>query len=188
MNKPVPMEDLVLKQKELMEKVPHDVKQGALLKMVSGLRVIDSMLKYLNSTGHKPWRPIPLSEEEQKNLLTSFRENTEVFNLLHNMPFAQKDDISKLGVQSRQMISAYGIIEESVEYMNSIMDNDPPAHKIEELTDILFFYLEQIILSGFSWGDICEEYYRKHAVNLKRYEDGKKNDYSWDKRGTDTPL
>ena len=111
-------------QKELMGKVPHDVNPLVARRMVSGLGVIEETLEYLNSTGHKPWRPNPLSEKAQ----------------------------------------------------------------LEEITDILFFYLELVALSGLTLDQIEEEYIRKHAVNLKRYEDGKKGDYAWDDRETKQEL
>jgi len=118
------LENLLDKQKELMVKVPHDVSKLTSRRMVSGLGIIEETLEYLNSTGHKPWRPNPLPEKCQ----------------------------------------------------------------LEEITDILFFYLELIAMSGFTVGQIEEEYTRKHAVNLKRYEDGKNNDYSWDDRETKKEL
>ena len=112
------MENLIEKQKALMEYVPHDISELTARRMVSGLGIIEETLEYLNSTGHKPWRPNPLSKDDQ----------------------------------------------------------------LEELTDVLFFYLELIVMSGFSWEEVESEYSRKHAVNLKRYEDAKKGDFTWDKR------
>jgi len=105
-------------QKQLMEKVPHDVTPLTSRRMVSGLGIIEETLEYLNSTGHKPWRPNPLPRKAQ----------------------------------------------------------------LEEITDILFFYLEMVILSTFDWAEIEEEYVRKHAVNLERYRKAKEGDYSWDER------
>ncbi|GAI26626.1 unnamed protein product, partial [marine sediment metagenome] len=99
--------------------VPHQVSELTARRMVSGLGIIEETLEYLNSTGHKPWRPNPLSEEDQ----------------------------------------------------------------LEEITDVLFFYLEMVILSGFPWSRIEEKYHQKHAINLERYERALKGDYSWDKRG-----
>jgi len=112
------MEKLIEMQRELMDHVPHDVDATTARRMITGLGVIEETLEYLNSTGHKPWRPIPLSRKDQ----------------------------------------------------------------LEEITDILFFYLELVILGGFTWAEIEEEYVRKHAVNLERYRRAKEGDYSWDKR------
>ena len=113
------MDKLLDMQKQLMEKVPHGVTEETARRMVAGLGVIEETLEYLNSTGHKPWRPTPLKREDQ----------------------------------------------------------------LEEITDILFFYLELIILSGFTWAEIEKEYTRKHAENLERYRRAKEGDYGWDKRG-----
>lgn len=113
------MNKLIDMQKQLMERVPHAITVDTARRMIAGLGVIEETLEYLNSTGHKPWRPNPLSKEAQ----------------------------------------------------------------LEEITDILFFYLELIILSGFSWEQISEEYIRKHAENLERYRRAKEGDYGWDKRG-----
>lgn len=113
------MEQLLEMQKQLMEKVPHDISQITARRMVAGLGIIEETLEYLNSTGHKPWRPNPLSEEEQ----------------------------------------------------------------LEEITDILFFYLEEVAMSGFPWERIEAMYHKKHAINLERYRKGLEGDFSWDKRG-----
>ena len=116
---PVRLEKLLEMQKQLMSKVPHSVTELVSRRMVSGLGVIEETLEYLNSTGHKPWRPIPMPEKAQ----------------------------------------------------------------LEELTDIMFFYLELIAMSGFTIDQIEEEYIRKHAVNLDRYRRAQKGDYGWDDRG-----
>ena len=102
-----------------MEKVPHKISELTARRMVAGLGLIEETLEYLNSTGHKPWRPNPLSEADQ----------------------------------------------------------------LEEITDILFFYLELIAMSGFTWGQIEAEYDIKYKINLERYRRAKNNDYRWDKRG-----
>jgi len=93
-----------------------------------------------------------------------------------------------------QMTTGLGIIEETLEYLNAI-GRKPwrprplhRGHQLEEVTDILFYYLELILLSGFTWDDIVIEYNRKHAINLKRYEDGAKGDFSWDDRATKKEL
>lgn len=112
------MEHLIAKQKKLMEQVPHGVSELTARRMVAGLGIIEETIEYLNSTGHKPWRPVPLSEGDQ----------------------------------------------------------------LEEITDILFFYMELVVMSSFTWGQIEAEYDRKFAVNLERYEKALKGDYTWDKR------
>lgn len=112
------MKHLIEMQKQLMEKVPHDVSPLTARRMVAGLGVIEETLEYLNSTGHKPWRPNPLQHSAQ----------------------------------------------------------------LGEITDILFFYLELIILGGFNLQEIEEEYVRKHAENLERYRRAKEGDYSWNHR------
>jgi len=93
-----------------------------------------------------------------------------------------------------QITAGLGIIEETLEYLNSIGRKpwraipQPREEQLEEITDILFYYLELILLSGFSWEEITQEYLRKHAINLKRYEDGAKGDFSWDKRSEKREL
>ena len=176
------IEDLIHKQEELMLKVPHTVRPDALVKMIAGARVIDTLLRFLNSTGHKPWRPIPLSPIVQEGLLKDLKEKVGTLAYIHRTTTGADKDFSNLDHYARQLISGYGIIEETLEYVNSLSDGSGRAHQLEEFTDILFFYLEQMILGGFSWAEIEEEYVRKHAVNLKRYEDSAKGDWSWDKR------
>ena len=95
---------------------------------------------------------------------------------------------------AHQITCGLGIIEETLEYLNSIGRKPwrptplPPDKQLEELADILHFYLELILRSPFDWNDIVIEYARKHAINLKRYEDGVKGDYSWDDKGTKGEL
>ena len=90
---------------------------------------------------------------------------------------------------AHQITCGLGIIEETLEYLNSIGRKPwrptplPPEKQLEELVDILHFYLELILISPFDWNDIVIEYTRKHAINLKRYADGAKGDYSWDDKG-----
>lgn len=87
-----------------------------------------------------------------------------------------------------QITAGLGLIEEVLEYLSSIGRKpwrpipQPENERLEELTDILFYYLEAVNLSGFSWEQIAQEYWRKWQVNMKRYEDGAKGDFSWDKR------
>ena len=95
---------------------------------------------------------------------------------------------------AHQITCGLGIIEETLEYLNSIGRKPwrpqplPPEKQIEELVDILHFYLELILRSSFDWNDIVIEYARKHAINLKRYSDGAKGDFSWDDKGTKGEL
>jgi len=86
------------------------------------------------------------------------------------------------------VVAGCGIIEETMEFLNAIGFKSwrpsplPREAQLEELTDILFFYLELIILSGFSLEQIEQEYKRKHSVNLDRYRRLREGDTSWDKR------
>lgn len=97
-------------------------------------------------------------------------------------------------VMAHQITCGLGVIEETLEYLNSIGRKPwrpnplPPEKQKEELADMLHFYLELIIRSPFDWEDIVIEYKRKHAINLKRYEKAKAGDYSWDERGEKREL
>lgn len=46
------------------------------------------------------------------------------------------------------------------------------GHYLEELGDALAYFLEVAILSGFTPQEVFEEYKRKHAVVVKRLQDG----------------
>jgi len=87
------------------------------------------------------------------------------------------------------IVAAVGLVEEVMEYLNAIgfksWRPNPLSREaqLEELTDIWFFVLELVILSGFSWEEIKQEYYRKHTENLERYRRAKEGDYGWDNRG-----
>ncbi len=170
---------LIEKQKELMAKVPHTVRPDVYPKMVIGKDIIETVLLYLNSCGHKPWRPHPLGENARTEAIIAVREKSSDLFQEHLTHKAAYDIVPDL--KSRQLISALGVIEETLEYLNSTFAGTR-EHQLEEITDVLFFYLELLILGGFTAAEVEEEYVRKHAVNMKRYEDAKKGDYSWDKR------
>ena len=87
-----------------------------------------------------------------------------------------------------QMTAGLGIMEEAHEYLNAIGRKPwrPRAlseeARLEELADIFFYYLELVLLSGFTWEQVVERYKSKHVENLERYEKGSKGDFSWDDR------
>lgn len=169
-------------QRQLMEKVPHTVRPDSLVKMSAGIKIIDTLLRYLNSTGHKPWRPIPLSPLVQQVLIQELEDKVETLSYIHHTVAGADKDFSNCAHYSRQLVSAYGIIEEAIEHLDSLAKGTR-AEQLEELTDQLFFFLEQIILGGFTWTEIEEEYVRKHAINMERYRKAKEGNFSWDLRG-----
>lgn len=93
-----------------------------------------------------------------------------------------------------RVVAGMGIIEEVLEYLNAIgfksWRPDPLTldDQLEELTDILFFYLELVLLSGFSWGHVVRRYDRKWEENMERYRRAKEGDYGWDKRAEKKSL
>ena len=103
--------------------------------------------------------------------------------LLKKVPYRISDKVVA------QITAGLGVMEETHEYLNAVGRKPwrphslPKEQCLEEIVDILFYYLELVLLSGFTWSEIVEEYKRKHAENLERYERGFKGDYSWDKRG-----
>lgn len=175
-------EFLLIKQDELMDKVPHGLRYDSAVLMTVSIKIISSLLEFLNSTGHKPWRPNPLPVAKQREMLSKLEHNVNFLVYLHEhfpiptVPGGPNDEH-----RSRQMVSSFGIIEETIEHLEAL-DKDDSDNQLEELTDILFFYLEQMLLSGFSFNQVVEEYHSKWAVNIKRYEDAKAGNYSWDKR------
>ncbi len=172
---------LLEKQRELMGKVPHDVRIDMAQRMVVSRDLIRSLLVYLNSLGHKPWRPNPMEPQVTFDNMCAMLKNFTTLLSMHDM---EVSDMLTDSLQSRRCVSMFGIIEEAIEYADSTIDTKKTsADQLEELTDGLFFQLEQIAMSGFSLGEIETEYDRKHAVNLKRYADAKKGDFSWDDRG-----
>lgn len=86
------------------------------------------------------------------------------------------------------VVAGIGVVEETLEYLNAIGFKTwrpnplPRGEQLEELVDILHFFLELINFSGFSWEEVEREYWRKNAINRKRWADAKVNDYQWDKR------
>lgn len=167
-------------QKQLMEQVPHDVSQTVFEKMSIARSLIEQLLLYLTSCGHKPWRPNPLSSEEQLARLHSIVDRWAVLAHAHHVP--SRSSVSGFPSESvRSLTSGFGVIEEVLEYLLALGTGDR-QNQLEEITDPLFFYVELVILSGFTWAEIEAEYVRKHAVNLKRYEDGKRGDWGWNNR------
>lgn len=171
------MENLILKQKQLMDEVPHDIRPDVVLSMKMGMKVVENLMLYLNSLGHKPWRSTPLPEDEQVSRAVTFLTSANHLIMARHQLCTQP--VPEL--ERRQLISSFGMIEEAAEYMESVEFKGVDDRK-EELTDVLFFWMEQLIMSGFTWEQIEAEYHRKWAVNMDRYKRGKDGDYSWDKR------
>ncbi len=175
------IEKLLEMQKQLMEKVPHDVRLEVYPKVIMATEVIKNVLLYLGSCGHKPWRPEPLAQDVR---LQYFSDVIITSGLLGGTPeeitkYLNGKDVKHIDV--RKIISALGVTEEAMEYLDSLRGGDM-SQQLEEITDPLFFYMELVLLSGFTWEQIEKEYVRKHAVNLERYRRGKQGDYGWDKR------
>ena len=174
------MNKLLSMQRELMEQVPHTIRPDVFSLMIKGITIIDGVLRYLGACGHKPWRPIPLSLYTRDKLMTDLRLEFNRFEALHLLS-AEERTVPVDEPMARKIISSLGTIEETVEYLEAVGVESRKA-QLEEITDILFFYLEQVILGGFAWSEIEQEYIRKHSINLERYKRAKKNDYTWDKR------
>ncbi len=168
-------------QKQLMEKVPHDLRRDVYSDVMCVKDIIEKSLLFLNSLGHKPWRPNPLPPDMQQHQLEALSHSLDVLLMTHHGRFMPSLKDEEYEVWTRKLISAFGVIEETLEYLNCPRDKDE-AHRLEEVTDILFFYLETVILSEFTAEQVVEEYIRKHAVNLERYRKAKEGDYSWDRR------
>ena len=173
------MENMTLKQMELMRTVPHPLTPSGAVLSSDAIKIIDNLMKFINACGRKPWRPNPLPDNEIGQYLTEF---------LTSATGIAQDYIDKTGVENdpklnRLMVSSLGIIEESIETFNESQASpiDRPA-MLTEQTDMIFFYLEMMIELGFTWKDIQEEYYRKWEINMKRYSDALKGDFSWDRR------
>lgn len=179
------LNDLLAKQILLMDKVPHIVSPSALMKLKACLKLLDTLLRYYNSVGCKPWRPAPLSPIVQQGLLKQLKDDLGTLEYIHRTNLGHDIDVNALGVLPRQYISGFGIVEESIEYMNSLTDGSTPEHRLEEHVDVLFFWLEQLAMSGSSTDQVLEEYHRKWAINIKRYEDSAKGNWEWDKRKGD---
>jgi len=222
------MDDLQEKQRSLMELVPHPLRQDSYTRMVHVVKIMNALFMYCNSTGHKPWRPSPLSAEIQAKRLQDFismvDEFVEVTKSLAPILENPLDNSS-----SRQLVSTFGAIEEALETYNACADANAKlaevqdkyhvdfsspnaiekavedldldkmidlaselqllhANILEEITDELFFYLERMILLGFTWEDIVDQYHRKHSINLNRYKRFKEGDTSWDTRATKDSL
>ncbi len=110
----------------------------------------------------------------------------------NQLMFKVPHEVSEVNVL--RLTAAKGLIEEVLEYLNSVGTKPwrpnplPEEQQLEEITDPLFFYLELILLSGFKWKQIVGQYNKKWKINMARYESGAKGDYSWDDRATKKEL
>jgi len=92
------------------------------------------------------------------------------------------------------MIAANGLMEEVHEYINSLGIKPwrpnplPEESQLEELVDVLFFYLEMVHFSPFTWERIIAKYHEKWKINMERYRKAVAGDYSWDDKGTKGEL
>lgn len=172
-------------QMQLMEKVPHAVRVEVYPKMLVALEVIRSTLLYLSSCGHKPWRPNPLPGEVQERYFSKVVDAAFMLNkrpeVISTWLDERPDEQGMIIHDTRNMVSGLGVIEEVIEYLDTLAGGDRSL-QLEEITDIFFFYLEQVQLSGFPWRQIEEQYVRKHAINLERYRKAEEGNYDWDKR------
>jgi phosphoribosyl-ATP pyrophosphohydrolase len=81
------------------------------------------------------------------------------------------------------MISTLGIIEEALEFYQEMDIVQPDMEKaLEEITDILFFYMVSMIGANITWEQIIERYQTKWKENMGRYRKLEAGDTSWDKR------
>jgi len=172
---------LITMQTQLMKEVPHELRPESFVKMAVSVKIIDTLLRYLNSTGHKPWRPIPLDQEIQDSLMAELKMNVGLLEHIHEHEAGADQDFSMLSNYSRQLVSAFGVIEETLEYLSSLVKGTD-EEKLEEFTDVLFFYIELMVLGKHQWTGVEKEYVRKWHVNMERYRKAKEGDYSWDKR------
>lgn len=179
-------EKLIEMQKELMGKVPHGVNPGVLMKMAQARVIIEKLLLYLSSCGHKPWRPVPLSEEHIEGRYALFLSAVDRLSGMHKGALLTGPLVTT--EESRKLVSALGVIEETLEYLDATEQPVDRQKQLEEITDVLFFYLEMVILGDFTWAEIEEEYVRKWEVNLERYRRAKEGNYGWDDRGEKSGL
>lgn len=175
-------DDLISMQQTLIDAVPHAVREDCLSKMVITKTTISSLMLYINSCGRKPWRASPLSDDKQDEY---FRNIQSCINNLHSAKLATEESSIQVDTPTiRRFTSCLGIIEETLEFI----DNKDSDNELEELADILFFYLEAVIGSKFTVQQILDRYVTKHAENMARYASLAKGDTSWDLRAAKDRL
>lgn len=179
----VPFDINVLRKKqiELIERVPHKLNEAQELSMVNSIQFLSAFFEYLNSTGHKPWRPGPLPDEQRSRMKETMDARYHDFKY-HN----PHDNPMLTEREQRLLVSCHGIIEETIEFFEALIRGDKTrTDVVEEYTDIQFFYLEAGVFASITPDELMAMYLRKHARNLQRYESLEKGDTSWDKRGED---
>jgi len=171
------LNDMFADQKELIRQVPHEVRIDAALQMEKGIRIIESLLLYLNSIGRKPWRPSQLPYETQYAFLSQLQNSVTDLRNFHLQ--GKKDKEPRDTENIRMLTAAYGSIEETIETLNGFYKD---TNTLEEITDQLFYWMEQAIITGFTPDQIQTAYKAKHEINIKRYTSLKSGDTSWDDR------
>jgi phosphoribosyl-ATP pyrophosphohydrolase len=177
------LEELFKDQGELIKQVPHGVRLDAYEQMVRGKKIMEALLLYVNSIGRKPWRPNAQAYEAQYAYLSQLQNNVTDLRNFHLQ--GKKDRDVKDTKNIRMMTAAYGSIEETIETLNGF---EKDTNTVEEITDQLFYWMEQAIIAGITPEQIAAQYKVKHEINLKRYASAKTGDYAWDKRDETTEL
>jgi phosphoribosyl-ATP pyrophosphohydrolase len=182
----IDMNQILDKQKQLEEKAPHKVTSTSYRLMKKSITEIQALLVFINSTGRKPWRPNPLPFKEiaekerqllmaQDDLLEFWEESVRDKG---TSIYASHEDR-----KTHLMILTLGIIEEALEFYQDASAETPDQAKVlEEITDILFFYMVGMLQTGLTWEDIIKRYHLKWEENMGRYQKLEVGDTSWDKR------
>lgn len=197
------IEELLSMQRSLMEKIPHghEIKPEHSQLVLDAMSAITSILKLLNSVGFKSWRPNALSVKQQEKLRHQAAIDFTSFMVEHRNVMLHPEDVEPAHIESPGlMVADIGELEECTEFFNAIqaftgtdpydeeLSTDLTLHAREELVDKFFFFLEQVLMFPLTPEELSQEYKRKHAINLSRYEKGKEGDFSWDKRSPEVEL
>ena len=106
MSKPDSIQELFVLQQEIMKNVPGgDTPELMAHQITCGLGVIEETLEYLNAIGRKPWRPIPLPEEDQVMELADILHF--YLELIIRSPFSWEDVVAAYKKKHQENLLRY---------------------------------------------------------------------------------
>ena len=116
------MTELLDMQRQLMEEVPHDLRQEVYPDVMCVKDIIEKSLLFLASLGHKPWRPNPLPAEVQQARLEALSHSLDVLLITHGRDLVSSPKGEEYEKWTRKLISAFGVRKSSVLVVELLID------------------------------------------------------------------
>jgi phosphoribosyl-ATP pyrophosphohydrolase len=189
------IEMMMTMQQKLMDTVPHKVRLDAYSRELIAISVINELIRFINASGRKPWRPAPLDNQKQNEILLRAQFYMNNLTSFHNASFIPSDQYED-SLLVRLTTATVSSIEEDLEFRedcSQLLNQhgeavDKAEQRLEEIADKFFFIMEQMILTDIKPEDVQRKYVEKWQINMNRYAALEKGDTSWDDRNTKETL